>query len=135
MNLARDLSTARSEAHDSDALRLQVRDLVRSIDFFARVLGFEVVDNARLAGARCVTMSKRGGRTVALHDSHCAGPSSVGSRKFVVADLEQVRARAWDFGTRVARRRDGADRPAPSRSLWIFDPDGHELELEEARPR
>jgi len=137
MNLARNWFAARSWADDSDTLRLRARDLARSIHFFATVLGFEVLRNERLGGARCVTMSPRTGRTVTLHDWRCAehAEASKGNRKVVVADLDQVRARAWDFGTRVARRGDGADRilqPARSRSLWIYDPDGHALELVEA---
>ena len=83
MNLARDWSAARSWADDSDTLRLRVRDLARSIHFFASVLGFEVLRNKRLGGARYVTMGARSGRTVTLHDWRCAehAPADKGNRK------------------------------------------------------
>jgi catechol 2,3-dioxygenase-like lactoylglutathione lyase family enzyme len=135
MHPARDIFSVRSEPHDSRTLQLQVRDLVRSIDFFSRVLGFEVVRTGRLGAARCVAMSARGGRAVLLHDSHGAH-SGARDCSFVVADLDLVRARAWDFGTRVVRRGDGGwdQQPGRRRSLWIYDPDGRELELVEADP-
>jgi catechol 2,3-dioxygenase-like lactoylglutathione lyase family enzyme len=134
MNLAHDLFAVRSEPRDSRPVQLQVRDLVRSIDFFATVLGLEVVRTGRLGTARCVAMSARGGRALLLHDSPGAAGAQAGDGLgFVVADLDQVRARAWDFGARVARHKNGGGehQPGRSRSLWLYDPDGRELELVE----
>jgi hypothetical protein len=56
------------------------------------------------------------------------------SHTVIVKDLDPIRTRVWDTGTPITRRNGGADhifRSIGRRSLWIRDPDGHELELAE----
>jgi predicted enzyme related to lactoylglutathione lyase len=136
-SLAHDLYAIPSnEAYESAALRLPVRNLVRSINFFSTVLGLQVNRTGRLDDGRYVAMSARGGREVIIHDTRepAHAQTDPGTRRLFVADLDAVRARAWDFGSRITRRAVGADRihgAGQRRSLWIADPDGHELELAE----
>ena len=133
MNLARDLSAARSWADDSDTLRLQVRDLARSIHFFASVLGFEVLRNERLRGARWVTMSARTGRTVTLHDWRCAEHAEAGKGNRKGSSLRTSIRYGRGPGISAHESRTAATAPIGycnrrgARSLWIYDPDGREL--------
>jgi catechol 2,3-dioxygenase-like lactoylglutathione lyase family enzyme len=111
---------------------VQVSDVARSIDFYAR-LGFEVADTyvhddvldfASLASGNARTMLVR-----------AAGP--VESRRQSVsfylytADLDRLRAELLDQGIGAGPIVDGS--PGPKREMSVRDPDGYRLLIAEGR--
>lgn len=118
-------------------VHLPVGSLPRAINFYALVLGFEVTSHERTGESRRVQMSARGCSDVVLHAADGVPPTD-GRRRAVlmVPDVERARADAWNAGATVPRRG-----PAPidgpsaesSRSIFIRDPEGNELELAETR--
>src|SRR5262245_16986652 len=115
---------------------LQVRSLRRSIEFYATVLGLQVVRDARSGVERFVTMGARGCTSVAIHEEldPTVQISRRGVKTLIVSNLDRVRARSWESGIAIARD-DGSpaqiQRSRDRRFLYVRDPDGHELELEE----
>ena len=112
---------------------LPVRSLLRSINFFSTVLGYEVVRDGRRDPWPHVVMAARGCSPVVLHSRReSARMQDAASAALIVADLEQVRARAWDAGVTITRGHSASARIVENgqpRWLYVRDPDGHELDL------
>jgi catechol 2,3-dioxygenase-like lactoylglutathione lyase family enzyme len=113
---------------------LPVRSLLRSINFFSTVLGYEVVRDGRREPWPHVVMAARGCSPVVLHSRRESARTqdAAASAALIVADLEQVRARAWDAGVTITRGHFASARIVENgqpRSLYVRDPDGHELDL------
>jgi catechol 2,3-dioxygenase-like lactoylglutathione lyase family enzyme len=117
-------------------VHLPVRSLLRSIDFFATVLGYEVARDGRREPWPHVVMTAHGCSQLVLHARREDAPR--GSATLSVTDIEDVRTRVWDAGVPISR---GEAAPAQivdhgtRRSLYVRDPDGHELELAADAPR
>jgi catechol 2,3-dioxygenase-like lactoylglutathione lyase family enzyme len=111
-----------------------VRSLLRSIDFFATVLGYEVARDGRREPWPHVVMTAHGCSQLVLHvgREHAPAKSAAASATLTVTNLDEVRDRVWDAGVPIAR---GEAAPAQivdhgtRRSLYVRDPDGHDLEL------
>lgn len=138
MNSAQPIFDFRSAAtHESHGtVHLATRNLLRSINFFSMALGLEIVRDERRPGSRCVTMSARGCSDVVIHARQEGSGTQFGAATgvLIVTDLERVRARVWDAGALVTRHRGAPAQIHVShdrRSLYVRDPDGHELELAE----
>lgn len=124
---------------------LAVRNLDRSINFYARLFDFEVVLDARQGRRPYVIMASPGQACLALHEdlnvdwkSENEGTVRLpGYWSISVGDLDRMRASLWDQGVSLAA---GSSEPVPApvdrrrRSVRVIDPDGHRVELVEARP-
>jgi catechol 2,3-dioxygenase-like lactoylglutathione lyase family enzyme len=113
-----------------------VRDLARSVDFYTRVFGFRLAEQAEGPCASAL-MTGSGNARLTLHE-HCDKMVSLTHRHwgFVVNDLESVRDTVWDLGVKVAKDNGEPDqihRGPGGHSLYIQDPDGNEIELIEPR--
>lgn len=119
-----------------DFLSIFVPELRRSVDFYARVFGFRIVEAAP-RGARQSVLMASGPFYLAIHERQ--GGASDRSRalcwSFVVDDLDRARASVWNLG--VVPTRDGTHEARPSaswrrsRSFVIRDPGGNEIEVVE----
>jgi catechol 2,3-dioxygenase len=118
------------------SVRLGVRDLQRSTDFYERVLGLPLVsrdEHRALLGAE----AERPALALSATDtSTLAAPHSTGL--FHVAWLHPSRAALADTVRRVARAGwpiDGASDHGVSEALYLSDPDGLGIEIYADRPR
>lgn len=121
-----------------DHVNLSVADLERAMRFYQEVFGFRVAEDGRSrTEAPYVIMSAGGRAFLALHEHPDAGRPSrpfVNHWGFVVGDLDAVRRRldAHDIAIQGADTESGGIRQwAHSRSIYVYDPDGHEIELAE----
>ena len=120
-------------------VHLPVRSLLRSIDFFATVLGYEVARDGRREPWPHVVMTASGCSQLVLHARREPAPRGPAeSATLTVTDIDDVRTRVWDAGVPISR---GEAAPAQivdhgtRRSLYVRDPDGHALELAADAPR
>jgi hypothetical protein len=105
----------------------------RLVGFYWRVFGFHAVGGRD--GARPVVLPATARSDFVVHER--AGvqrrmPGMLDRWAFVVADLDQVREAAWDLGIAAVRDSGEPDhifRWRHGRSLYVRDPDGHEIEL------
>ena len=121
-----------------DHLNLTVSDLDASIDFYRRLFGFDIAEDSRGDSRPYVIMGRAGVGFVALHQQSDAGPAEGGRINhwgFVVDDFDAVPARleALGVGALYTDRWPGGVVEYPrSRSLYVADPDGNEIELTSA---
>lgn len=116
---------------------ITVRNLERSINFYARVFGFRLAGQADGQPCASALMTGSGNARLTLHE-HCDKMVSITYRHwgFLVSDLESVRDAVWDLGVPVAHdsgEPDQIHRRPGGHSLYIQDPDGNEIELIELR--
>lgn len=123
-----------------DYLAIAASDLERSIDFYRRVFGFWIVEDAREQKHPCVLMHSRGGVHLKIYAHRDAPASAVRPRRrwrFVVGDIDRARKAVWNLGVTPS---DGTIEPqsvsgqGELRGFPIRDPNGHEIELVEGRP-
>lgn len=121
-----------------DHVNISVTDLERAMDFYERVFGFRLVEDGRSrVDAPYVIMSAGGRAFLALHENaRTTKPSRpfINHWGFVVGDLDRVRGKLDKLGvpTQDADSESGGVRHwAHSRSVYVYDPDGHEIELAE----
>ena len=128
-----------------DHLNLSVRDVTRSAAFYERVFGLPVKEDRRDAERPYVIVGRPGVGYLALHlqvperPGETLGDASVAVRRrginhwgFVVEDFDALRDALAAAGVPVRHRDNGADgviRYPSSRSLYVCDPDGNEIEL------
>ncbi len=121
-----------------DHVNISVSDLERAMAFYESVFGFRLVEDGRSrAEAPFVIMSAGGRAFLALHESNrVAAPSRpfINHWGFVVGDIDLVRRKLADHQVHVQDKdsESGGVRNWPrSRSIYVNDPDGHEIELAE----
>jgi catechol 2,3-dioxygenase-like lactoylglutathione lyase family enzyme len=118
---------------------LDVRSLERSINFYSLALGFEVIGVVSRAADRRVLMSLSGRFNLSIREDRHIGLQHAPSGdawELVVDDLDQVRRNLWDLGFVVSRDSGAPDqiyRSFDGRSLYVRDPDAHEIRLLERR--
>ena len=121
-----------------DHINLSVLDVGRSVDFYGRVFGFEVVeDRADAETDPWAIVAVPGAAALALHQSSPAGPAGDGGLSIdhfglVIEDVEAALAHLESEGVEVRFQ----ERPGgpvidwgKSNSIYIADPDGHVIEL------
>ena len=116
-----------------DHVNLAVGDLARSIEFYRTVLGFEVRESGRRDGCPWAILGAGGRAYVALYEEAGTAPPTrpwFYHWGLVVDDFDAVLPALEAAGIKP---RDVAGDPVieypGSRSIYIEDPDGHEIEL------
>ena len=118
-----------------DHLNLNVANLERSIDFYQRAFGMEIREDRRNDEKPYVIVGKAGVAYVALHERETRPGEAAGRINhwgFVVDDFDALSARLERCNIAVLYRRDGFDgvfEYPHSRSVYVADPDGTEIEL------
>ncbi|HZF31912.1 MAG TPA: VOC family protein [Gammaproteobacteria bacterium] len=123
-----------SAIEDTDDVLLATANLARAVNFYARALGFRLVDNAgRGRPRRAVMRTGRVELTLAEREAGKAASGAPGRASFVVEDFDAARERVWNLG--IAAAHGGAEPHPPSspRRFVIHDPDGHEIEVVDRR--
>ncbi|WP_405232899.1 VOC family protein [Lentisalinibacter salinarum] len=121
-----------------DHVNVSVRDLARSLRFYTETFGLELKEDGRARERPFVIVGRAGVAYLALHESKDAGPAAhpaINHWGFVVGDLDPVLDRLEADGVKI-RFTDtyprGVIEYPRSRSVYVEDPDGHEIELTEA---
>lgn len=118
-----------------DHLNLTVSDLEASIDFYGRLFGFEIAEDCREDARPYVIMGRTGVGWLALHarTGHAPEPGGrINHWGFVVDDFDGLKSSLRSQGVEplyTDRWPDGIVRYPRSRSLYVADPDGNEIEL------
>ncbi|MBN1239411.1 MAG: VOC family protein [Gammaproteobacteria bacterium] len=131
------LDEERIDVAGIDYVTISVGDLGRSVRFYQRLFGCQVVER-NYAGKARVLLSA-GGAYVAMQERR-AEPAEAdtppGRWSFMVEDIDRARACAWNLGVATVG---GTDAPRRihawrrERSFMIRDPDGNEVEIVERR--
>ena len=119
-----------------DHINISTRNLDQSIDFYHDILGFDIREDHRNETAPYVIMGHAKSAYLAIHErENTARPTQpfIGHWGLVVGDLDHVRAqlKAKKQACLYPERNDGLIIYPHSRSTYIEDPDGHEIELVE----
>lgn len=118
-----------------DHINLSVSRLERSIEFYSRVFGLEVREDGRQEKRPYAIVGRAATGYLALHerpDAAANGRGRINHWGFVVDDFDGLSARLAELGAEVLYRRDGGDGVIDyprSRSIYVADPDGNEIEL------
>ena len=125
-----------------DHINLSTRNLPRAIDFYTRRLGFEIREDGRDAERPWVILGADGRAYLALHhterhldpETRFSVSGGINHWGFHVDDLDGAFEELDAAGVKI-RFRDAASGPiiqhAMSRSFYIEDPDGVEIEIAE----
>lgn len=106
----------------------------RLADFYARVFGFYAVGGYGRDRGVPIVLPATERSDLIVHEGARARPGLLDRWAFVIANLDQVREAVWDLGISAARDSGNPDhiyRWTHGRSLYVRDPDGHEIELVE----
>lgn len=121
-----------------DHVNMSVADLSRAMAFYESVFDFRLVEDGRARiDAPYVIMTAGGRAYLALHENEKTGKPSrpfINHWGFVVGDLDRVLEKLGDHEVPVQdgdSKSSGIRQWAHSRSIYIYDPDGHEIELAE----
>lgn len=116
---------------DFNHAMIYCRSVRRSLDFYAGLLGFKLVDEFRYEGTPVYARLKapRGSATIALHQQAPGAPvASEGVRLyFETRDLDEMCERLARAGVYVSQRPQLM--PWGWRHAYLDDPDGHEISL------
>ena len=116
-------------------LAVPAGDPSRAARFYERVFGFYRDIAVHCADSRFLAMTTETGVRLALHTAPTSRGSPLVRRwAFVVENLDDVRARVWELGVRVARDSGAPDhiyRRLDGGSLYVHDRDRNEIELVE----
>lgn len=120
-----------------DHINLSVTDLERSIAFYQQLFGFEIKEDHRDGNPYTyVILGTNGKAFLAIYEdpeARLPDHDFISHWGFVVGPLDPVREqlRAAGVAWRYPERNDGILVWERSRSMYIDDPDGHEIELVE----
>jgi hypothetical protein len=106
----------------------------RLAGFYARAFGFYAVGGYGRDGGAPIVLPATQWSDLIVHEGARARPGLLDRWAFVVADLDQVREAIWELGISAARDSGDPDhifRRSHGRSLYVRDPDSHEIELVE----
>lgn len=117
-----------------DHINMKVADLAASKEFYGRVFGFETKEEGVRNGLRWAVLGAQGQAYLCLYearDLHAFGEEQrISHFGFNVRDFDKAQERLETFGVRVAYG--GPVDYGASRSLYVEDPSGHEIELSES---
>lgn len=106
-------------------LLLETIDLDVSVAFFTDVLGFTVRKEEAFRDGRRLVVTHQG---LGLVEGGIAGGRTLDHICFAARDVDRLAARATSAGHRIAR----GPGPGPyGHTVYVVDPDGHEIELVE----
>lgn len=116
-----------------DHVNLTVRDLDKSIDFYSRVFGIDIKERGEGNGVRWCILGAPDRFYVCFFEVPNAGPYRPGDIHvnhvgFVVDDMDETVRRIHALGLRLLFNDKPVDWPR-SRSAYIRDPDGIEIEI------
>jgi catechol 2,3-dioxygenase-like lactoylglutathione lyase family enzyme len=118
-----------------DHLNITVSDLQASADFYGRLFGFEIAEDCRQDERPYVIMGRAGVGWLALHaqtDESAPEGGRINHWGFVVDDFDGLQDNLQSLGADVLytdRWPGGVVEYPRSRSLYVADPDGNEIEL------
>ena len=118
-----------------DHINLTVSNLERSMEFYQRAFGLEIREDGRDRDRPYVIVGKAGVGYLALHERKEHGTATGGPINhwgFVVEDFEGLSAHLDRYDIPVLYRENGSDgiiEYPHSRSVYVADPDGTEIEL------
>lgn len=116
---------------------IKVRDLERSLEFYTRVLGLDIMNKSEVPGVMKVAFLSCGGRDhheLGLleigADAPAADAASVGMSHFAfrLKDQESLEAAYADLKANDARVHFTVNHGVAN-SIYLYDPDGNELEV------
>lgn len=126
---------ARGELRAVPFAHLSVQSLERAAAFYRRVFDLHPAGGHDAAAGTAISLTVESGARFVLHERASPAVEMLPTcRRFglVVGDLEQAREAVWELGVAIARDSGDADhvyRRPDGRSLYVRDPDDHELEL------
>ena len=118
-----------------DHINLTVSNLERSVAFYRRAFGLEIREDGRDRERPFVIVGRAGVGYLALHlgqDRASLAGGRINHWGFVVEDFDKLSARLDRYDIPVLYRDDGSDGVIEyphSRSVYVADPDGTEIEL------
>ena len=121
-----------------DHVNLTVSNLERSLGFYQRAFGMEIREDGRDRDRPYLIVGKAGVGYIALHerrDHPVVAAGRINHWGFVVEDFDGLSARLDQCVIPVLYRSDGSDgiiEYPNSRSVYVSDPDGTEIELTSA---
>ena len=127
-----------------DHLNMTVNSLEESIEFYNKLFGFEVVEDSRRddivpnkLGTPYAVIGVKGAAYLVLHQSPKQGngqdnsaPTRLAHMGFHVEDFDTLMDKLQSFGVSF-RQGPAIVKWDHSRSIYILDPSGHEIELVE----
>ncbi len=120
-----------------DHINVSVSNLARSLRFYTETFGLELKEDGRSAERPFAIVGRPGVAYLALHESKDAGPAAhpaINHWGFAVGDLEPVLDRLETGGVKIQFTDEyprGVIEYPRSRSVYVEDPDGHQIELAE----
>jgi catechol 2,3-dioxygenase-like lactoylglutathione lyase family enzyme len=120
-----------------DHINVSVTNLARSLRFYTETFGLELKEDGRSRDRPFVIVGKPGVAYLALHESAEAGSAAhpaINHWGFVVGDLDPVLDRLEAEGVKIQFTDEyprGVIEYPRSRSVYVEDPDGHQIELAE----
>ena len=117
-----------------DHINLTVSNLERSAEFYQRAFGLEIREDGRDRDRPYVIVGKAGVGYLALHERSetTTAAGRISHWGFVVEDFEGLSAHLDRYDIPVLYRENGSDGVIEyphSRSVYVADPDGTEIEL------
>lgn len=117
------------ETSGIDHINLQVRNLDESCRFWHELFGFEVLEDMPIDGGRII--GNANAKLALYEDSSLAGVGKKGFAhvSFHIENFEEVETCCRELGIEI--KYGGSVQWPQSRSIYISDPNGYEVELAE----
>jgi catechol 2,3-dioxygenase-like lactoylglutathione lyase family enzyme len=119
----------------SREINVAARSLRRAVHFYSRVFGLRPTGDHGDSGPAVLRVALADELVIhEVAESVLLGGSFVRSWGFVVADLDRARQIVWELGVQIARDSGTPDsiyRWSNGRSLYVWAPDGNQIELVE----
>lgn len=114
-----------------DHINLQVRDLNKSVDFYKNVFGFQKVEEGISNNGNPYAIVGRSGHVfLAMYQGRDDNQSYINHLGFHIDDFDSVMEKINQLGVKISYG-DGIIEYPDSRSVYIADPDGMQIELSE----
>lgn len=113
-----------------DHINMSVSNVANSIKFYKDVFGFEVLEEKPYNGKPHAIIGRSGHILFALYEGREDNKSYINHLGFHVEDFDSVMEKLVELNVEREFGDDYIEYPN-SRSIYIFDPDGMEIELSE----
>lgn len=111
------------QVNRADHLNLSVKDLDKTINFYDKVFGFKVREEGVRNGRRYAIIGQEGVFYLAVYESDHV--SEIGHIGLNLVDFDSAKAKLKEAGVKI----DHEAQYPESRSIYIYDPNGFEIEL------